>query len=87
MLRLWDGRLLMTYSHRRETIGIRACFSSDNGNTWDIENEAILQEQAGSTDIGYPHSIQLSNGYIFTVYYLQQTVGQVPTIIQGKLWY
>jgi hypothetical protein len=70
VLQLSDGRLLCTYGHRRPPYGIRGCFSSDGGQTWDIENEVILRADGESVDLGYPCSAELSDGTIVTVYYI-----------------
>lgn len=75
VLLLSDGRLLCSYGYRREPYGIRACVSSDHGKTWDIEHEYILRDDGSSRDLGYPCSVQLEDGSIFTVYYIHQDDG------------
>ena len=94
LLPLRDGRLLMTYGYRRPPHGVRACLSHDNGKTWDIENEIVLRmdggtppgqpRKVGDTDLGYPTSIQLDDGSIFTVYYMN-TAGS-NCFIAGTFW-
>ena len=94
LLPLRDGRLLMSYGYRRQPLGVRACLSSDNGKTWDIENEIILRMDGGTTDgqptkviskdLGYPVSVQLADGRIFTVYYLNS--GGSNCFIAGTFW-
>ncbi len=67
LLRLRDGRLLMSYGHRRAPLGNRARVSSDNGDTW---SEAILiSSDAASGDLGYPSTVELDNGTLVTVWY------------------
>ena len=67
-------------------MGIRAVISDDGGLTWNIQQEYILRDDAGtisakneqtkltggrpSSDVGYPVSIQLIDGSILTVYYI-----------------
>lgn len=85
MLRLADGRLLVTYGYRHEPYGERACFSRDGGRTWDYDNEVILRDDAPSADLGYPASVQLPNGLILTVYYQQQNRGEM-TCLMSTLW-
>lgn len=68
LVRLRDGRLLVVYGRRVEPFGIRACLSSDAGETWDADNEMVLSE-AHSPDLGYPASVQLDDGSIYTVFY------------------
>ena len=94
LLRLRDGRLLMSYGYRREPWGVRACLSSDNGKTWDIDNEILIRMDGGtadaqptkviSKDLGYPVSVQLADGRIFTVYYFNS--GGSNCFIAGTFW-
>ncbi len=70
VLRLKDNRLVCTYGYRREPFGVRACVSTDNGITWDIDSEIILRQDGCSRDVGYPCSTQLDDGTIVTVYYI-----------------
>jgi hypothetical protein len=94
LLPLRDGRLLMTYGYRRPPYGVRACLSPDNGKSWDIQNEIILRTDGGTpqgqprkvadADLGYPTSIQLDDGTIFTVYYMN-TAGS-NCFIAGTFW-
>jgi len=94
LLPLRDGRLLMTYGYRCPPWGIRACLSGDNGKTWDIDNEIILRMDGGTPegqerkvidrDLGYPVSVQLDDGTIFTVYY-HNTAG-TNCFIAGTFW-
>ena len=74
--------------------GIRACFSHDGGRTWDIKNEVVLRADALSNgtgrgkgspgDLGYPRSVELSDGSIFTVYYI--TLDDGVTHIAATRW-
>jgi hypothetical protein len=84
LLHLHDGRILCTYGHRKFPYGIRACLSYDNGEKWDIKNEIIIRDDLPNADLGYPTSIQLEDGTIFTVYYGQDEDG--VTCIQGSFY-
>lgn len=67
LLRLKDGRLLLTYGVRVSGLhGVRAKFSSDDGKTW---SEPTRIAVSYSWDCGYPSSVQLANGDIVTAYY------------------
>ena len=67
LLALKDGRLLMTYGHRRAPLGNQARVSDDHGQTW---SEAILlSTDAASGDLGYPSTIQRDDGSLVTVWY------------------
>ena len=80
LLRLGDGRILCTYGHRREPLGVQAVISADGGETWDVDHRAVLRGDGEprrrgdreALDLGYPVSVQLADGTIFTVYYLTQ---------------
>ena len=73
LMQLTDGRILASYGirvaiHDRPG-GIRACFSSDDGLTWDLQNEVQLRNDFPNWDVGYPESIELPDGRVLTVYY------------------
>ena len=67
LLKLQDGRILVTYGYRHAPYGQRACVSEDGGTTWGPE--IILRANAPSGDLGYPATVQLDNGTLLTVYY------------------
>lgn len=69
VLELADGRLLCTYSHRREPYGVRATLSHDGGLTWDIANEIVIRDDGRTWDLGYPCAIQLPDGTVLVAYY------------------
>lgn len=73
LIQLADGRLMATYGIRegRHTTpgGIRACFSSDNGKTWDVRTEVQIRNDFINWDVGYPESLQLKDGSVLTAYY------------------
>lgn len=59
LLRLRDGRLLMSYSYRRAPKGNQARLSTDHGRNW---SEPITLSDDASGDVGYPSTIALSKG-------------------------
>ena len=67
MIKLADGRICLTYGWRYSPEGIRAKISSDDGQTWG--NEIILRDDGSTWDLGYPRSIQRSDGKVITIYY------------------
>ena len=80
LLRLQSGNLLCVYGYRRKPYGIRACLSLDQGKTWDIRNELVLRDDGLDGDVGYPTSVQLEDGRIFTVWYMTEArAGDRPT--------
>ncbi len=83
LLRLRNGHILLTYGYRHAPFGVRATISRDNGETWG--DEFILRDDGAGTDLGYPMSIELADGTIFTSYYFRVPGG--PTHIAGTLWH
>ncbi len=67
MIKLPDGRLVMTYGFRSAPYGIRARISKDDGRTWG--REILLRDDAGTWDLGYPRTVQRADGKVVTVYY------------------
>jgi hypothetical protein len=67
LIRLEDGRLCLTYGYRAPPYEIRARLSSDGGRTWDPE--VMVRGDGGGRDLGYPRSVQRTDGKVVTVYY------------------
>ena len=83
LLRLRDGRLLMSYGHRRKPFGNQARLSTDHGRTWS-EPVRISADGAGG-DLGYPTTVQLKNGSLVTVWY--EKLAQSPfAVLRQALW-
>ncbi len=61
-----SGALICVVGRRKEPYGERAYVSYNGGETW--EDEYILSVAADG-DLGYPASVELSDGSIFTLYY------------------
>jgi hypothetical protein len=66
LLRLRDGRILLTYGIRHGIHGIGARVSGDEGRTW---SRPMVVIEYGGNDGGYPSSVQLADGTIVTAYY------------------
>ena len=67
LLRLRDGRLLMSYGHRRPPFGNQARLSTDNSRTWS-EPMTISGDGIGG-DLGYPSTVELADGTLLSVWY------------------
>ncbi len=67
LLRLRDGRLLMTYGYRRKPFGNQARLSEDHGRTWS-EPISLSTEGAGG-DLGYPSTVELADRSLLTLWY------------------
>ncbi|MEI7652068.1 MAG: sialidase family protein [Verrucomicrobiota bacterium] len=67
LLKLRDGRLLMTYGHRRKPFGNQARVSTDQGRTW--SEPMIISGDGAAGDLGYPSTVELADGTLLTVWY------------------
>jgi Neuraminidase (sialidase) len=65
--RLADGRLLMTYGYRRAPLGVQARVSDDAGDTW--SDAMVVYGDGKSGDLGYPSTVQLDDGSLFSIWY------------------
>ena len=81
-MRLNDGRLLMTYGYRRKPYGNQARVSDDTGKTWS-EPVTISGDGAG-VDLGYPSTIQRSDGSLITVWYEKLPASQHAVLRQAR---
>lgn len=72
---LSNGDLLATYGYRRAPYGIRCAISKDRGQTWLVDEEIIIRDDSPTWDCGYPFSIELEPGKMFTVYYFVDDTG------------
>jgi hypothetical protein len=73
LVQLSDGRVMATYGVRPpihdKPGGIRACFSRDDGATWDLATEIQIRNDFINWDVGYPESLELPDGRVLSVYY------------------
>ena len=69
LLRLKDGRILLTYGNRRDG-SIEARLTTDEGKTW---SAPLRLFSTGSGDMGYPSTAQLPDGKLVTVFYAIQS--------------
>ncbi len=83
MTKLRDGRLCITYGYRDTPYSILAKISDDNGITWGTE--IVIRDDGGSHDIGYPRTIQRTDGSIVTVYYFADEPDG-PRYIASTIW-
>lgn len=67
LLRLKDGRLLMSYGYRRKPFGNQVRISSDHGKTWS-EPLTLTADGAGG-DLGYPSTVECDDGSFVSVWY------------------
>lgn len=83
LLRLRDGRVLMTYGHRRKPFGNQARVSGDDGATWS-EPVTVSEDGAGG-DLGYPSTVELADGTLLTVWY-ELLAGSSRAVLRQAKW-
>lgn len=83
LLKLRDGRLLMTYGHRRAPLGNQARVSADQGRTW--SEPIILSDDGASGDLGYPSTVELADGTLLSVWY-ELRKGTTAAVLRQAKW-
>lgn len=83
LTKLQDGRLCMTYGFRDAPFEMRARLSMDNGETWG--EDIVLSSPAGTHDVGYPRTVQRTDGTVVTVYYYNDAADG-ERYITATLW-
>ncbi len=78
-----SGAIVLTYGRRKAPFGERARVSYDGGKTWG--EEIVISSDSPVADLGYPSSVELSDGSILTVYY-QRYGNDAFTSILGTRW-
>ena len=78
-----SGALISVYGYREKPYGIKAMISTDNGKTW--ENNFDINVNGVSSDLGYPATVCLNDGSLFTVFYAHESDGS-PAEIFGQKW-
>ncbi|MCA8996837.1 MAG: exo-alpha-sialidase [Planctomycetaceae bacterium] len=83
LLKLRDGRLLMSYGHRRPPFGNQARISEDEGETW--SQPMRISEDGTGGDLGYPSTVELDDGTLLTVWY--EKMRQFPhSVLRQATW-
>ncbi len=83
LMRHSSGIIICTYGYREPGFGQRVMFSADEGQTWDCD--WIIRDDGPSSDLGYPSSVELSDGSIYSVYY-QATAVEKPCSVLYSHW-
>ena len=82
LLKTSSGMLICSYSYRCEPYSVRVMFSKDNGDTW--EDGQDLYVNGVNKDLGYPSTVELSDGSFITVFYAHRAPGESAVILQQK---
>ena len=83
LLRLRDGRLLMTYGYRRAPFGIQARTSRDRGATW--SGPITISDDGSASDLGYPSTVELADGALLTVWY-ERLSASPKAVLRQRRW-
>ena len=83
LLRLKDGRMLMTYGYRRAPFGNQARLSEDHGKTW--SEPMTISNDGPAGDLGYPSTVQLDDGSLATVWY-ERMKGSPRAVLRQASW-
>jgi sialidase-1 len=82
LLKLKDGRILMSYGHRRQPFGNQARISTDQCRTW--SEPIILSGDGIGGDLGYPSTVELADGTLLTVWYERMNDSPLALLRQAK---
>ena len=82
LLKLKDGRLVMTYGYRRKPFGNQARISADQGRTW--SEPLTISADGEGYDLGYPSTVELADGTLLTVWYEFQKAAGKAVLRQAK---
>ena len=81
LLRASDGRLITTFSQRREPFSNSIAISDDNGQSW---GEALPINTDSSGDMGYPSTVELAPNRFLSAWY--DTKGREQTYLRTARW-
>jgi len=82
LLRLRDGRILMTYGYRRSPYGNQARLSED-GRRW--SEPLTVSDDGASGDLGYPSTVQLADGTMVSIWY-ELPRGSSKAVLRQARW-
>lgn len=83
LLRHSTGVLVCVYGYRQPGYGQRAMLSHDDGVTW--EHDWVIRDDGPDGDLGYPASVELADGSLFTIYY-QKVPGDKKCSLLWSRW-
>lgn len=81
LLILKDGRGVVTYGRRIPPYGIYGRTVSEKG---EISEDEFMLTECGDSDIGYPATVEMPDGTLFTVYYARYNEDKNASILSVK---
>lgn len=82
LLRHSSGVLILTYGNRSAQPGQRVGLSHDGGQSWTWDY--IIVDDGPDTDLGYPSTVELADGSLFTVYYQKTAKGEPCSLLWSR---
>lgn len=82
LLRHSSGALILTYGYRLPGYGQRVGISRDDGQNW--EWDCIIRDDAPDWDLGYPSTVELADGSLFSVYYQKYAAGEHCSLLWSR---
>ncbi|MBN2853477.1 MAG: exo-alpha-sialidase, partial [Clostridia bacterium] len=90
LMRHSSGAIICTYGYRELDFlkekntgsGQRAIISYDDGKTW--TKPYIISDHIDTYDIGYPSTVELFDGSLYTVYYQRESREHHPGLLYSK---
>jgi len=79
-----SGVVVMSYGWRGEKPGQRLAFSRDGGKNWSLD--WLLRDDGPDTDLGYPSTVELADGSLYTVYYQKVHEGDLNCGLLASRW-
>lgn len=79
VIRHSSDALVAVYGYRLAPYGERAMVSYDDGASW--EAGYVLRDDGPDGDLGYPASVELSDGSLLTVYYQKREAGEPCSLL------
>lgn len=83
LMRHSSGMLISAHSFRQKPAGIHVMFSRDEGVSWETGHALYVNDV--SWDLGYPSTVELSDGSLLTVFYAHPSE-QEPAVIMQQRW-
>ena len=77
-----SGALVMIYGYRLVGFGQRVALSYDEGASW--EHDWILRDDGPDWDLGYPSTVEMADGSLFSVYYQKVPGDHRPSLLYSR---
>lgn len=84
LMRHSSGVIVMSYSWRQEGYGQRVAFSCDDGRSW--TTDWIIRDDGPDRDLGYPTTVELADGSLYTVYYQKPSPCALNCGLMASRW-